>query len=315
MPALPVLLLVGGTGFVGSYLAPELAMAFPGHRRVLMTRSAATIAPAGWDVVQADIRDEKAVGEVLKNLRPALIFHLAAQSAVTGDREETWRANFGGTFNLAVAAKRHAPEGTFFFASSGEVYGRSFNLGPATEDTCPQPLNAYAASKRAAEAMLQDILPASARLIIARAFNHTGPGQDERFVLPAFAAQIARIEAGHAPPVIKVGNLDAERDFLDVRDVVDAYVKLLQTSVGERHLVNVASGTARRIRDVLDALLSLSATSIRIEIDSERLRPSDIPRAVGDTAKLRALTGWSPQRDFATTIQDVLGWWRGRVTS
>lgn len=276
------------------------------------------MASSGWTILSADITDEGAVDRLIADLKPAIVVHLAAQSSVTGQVESTWRVNFGGSFNLATAVARYAPHGLFFFSSSGEVYGRSFNGGPATEETCPQPLSAYAASKLAAEAMLRDVLPATSRLIVARSFNHTGPGQDERFVLPAFAAQVARIEAAQIQPVIKVGNLEAERDFLDVRDVVDAYVRLLRlpaAEAGSRLTVNISSGHPRSISDLLRRLMDLSRTPFRVEIDPDRLRPSDIPRAIGRSDRLAGLTGWTPARDFDTTISDLLNWWRLRVTA
>lgn len=274
------------------------------------------MASSGWTTLSFDITDEGVSDRLIADLKPAIVVHLAAQSSVTGQVENTWRVNFGGTFNLAAAVARHAPHCEFFFSSSGEVYGRSFNNGPAIEETCPQPLNAYAASKLAGEAMLRDVLPATSRLIVARSFNHTGPGQDERFVLPAFAAQVARIEAGLVEPVIKVGNLEAERDFLDVRDVVDAYVRLLllpAAEAGSRLTVNVSSGHPRRISDLLRRLTDLSRTPFRVEIDPDRLRPSDIPRAIGRSDRLAGLTGWAPARDFNTTISDLLDWCRLRV--
>lgn len=314
MPDAPALLLVGGTGFVGGYLAPALAAAFPAHRRVLLSRGGGESVPLGWDVHIADLQDPGSVEDLVFAVRPQIVVHLAAQASVMSNAEATWRVNFGGTFALASAVARHAPEGVFFFSSSGEVYGGSFKDGVATEETVPRPQNAYAFSKLAAEAMLRDLLPATKRLIVTRSFNHTGPGQDERFVLPTFAAQIARMEAGLTPPVMRVGNLSAERDFLHVADVVDAYVRLLtHPGLESRVMVNVASGHAYRIEALLELLRGVSKCPFSVEIDPARLRPSDIPRAVGNPARLMGLTGWVPKRRIEATLEELLEWWRSRL--
>ncbi|WP_333835303.1 GDP-mannose 4,6-dehydratase, partial [Rubrimonas sp.] len=148
-----------------------------------------------------------------------------------------------------------------------------------------------------------------------RPFNHTGPGQDERFVAPAFAAQIARIEAGKAPPAIRVGNLDAERDFLDVRDVVEAYASALlgARSIAPGTVINLASGAPRRIRDLLDALRARARAPVAVETDPTRLRPSDTPRTAGDAARARAMLDWAPRIPWETTLDDLLADWRARI--
>ena len=168
--------------------------------------------------------------------------------------------------------------------------------------------SAYARSKAAAEAMLGDALAPTNRLIVARAFNHTGRGQDERFVLPSFAGQIARIEAGRQAPEMRVGNLEAARDFLDVRDVCEAYRALLVTAPGlpMRSVFNVCSGTPRRIADLLETLRGMSRTPVAIRLDEARLRPSDVPVATGANARLRDATGWAPTRPIEKTLRDLL---------
>ena len=151
-------------------------------------------------------------------------------------------------------------------------------------------------------------------MIVARAFNHTGPGQDTRFVLPAFAAQIAAIEAGQVAPKLMVGNLDAQRDFLDVRDVCDAYLALLRgAKPGCRETVNVASGKAHRVGDLLAQMQTLSTAAFDIVPDPERMRPSEIACSVGSPAKLVGKTGWAPKVSLATTLRDVLDDQRGRA--
>jgi GDP-4-dehydro-6-deoxy-D-mannose reductase len=148
-----------------------------------------------------------------------------------------------------------------------------------------------------------------------RPFNHTGPGQSTAFVVPAFAAQIARIEAGLQAPVLKVGNLDALRDFLDVRDVADAYVRaLFQPDLASGTILNVASGVPRRIGDALEGLRALARCEIKVEPDPARMRPNDTPLAIGDAARARALLGWAPAIAWETTLADTLDFWREAVT-
>jgi GDP-4-dehydro-6-deoxy-D-mannose reductase len=317
MARFETVLLTGGTGFVGSHLCAAFATHFPGARLVLLCRPGERPTRPDAKFLTTDLTDEASVDAVLEQVRPDLIAHLAAQSSVgdaVGGAEQTWRVNFCGTMWLASAVARHCPKATFLFISSAEVYGASFRNGPAREDTPLMPLNAYARSKAAAEAMLGDVLPESARLIVARSFNHTGAGQDERFVLPAFAAQIARIERGEQEPRLRVGNLAAQRDFMDVEDVIDAYVRLLETpGLPSRVIFNVASGRSHAISDLLNRLQALSRSQFEISVDPDRLRPSEIACAVGDAAKLRAATGWTARRSTDKMLARLLDHWRERL--
>jgi GDP-4-dehydro-6-deoxy-D-mannose reductase len=163
--------------------------------------------------------------------------------------------------------------------------------------------------------MLSDILPSNTRLIIARAFNHSGPGQDERFVLPSFAAQIARIETGRVPARMMVGNLDSERDYLHVADVVDAYVLLVGAAnhLDSRMVVNVASGRAWRISSLLAMMRDMALKPFEIINDPARMRASDVPIAVGDAAKLRKLTGWEPQHQISDMLREIINRARAEV--
>lgn len=304
------LLLTGGTGFMGRRLAPLLAKAYPAMRRVSLDRSGHGYLP-GWERLNIDIVDAVAFEAAIAALRPTIVVHLAAQSSVgqvAAAAEATWRVNMVATLTLATALARHAPDMTLLFSSTAEVYGASFRNGPAHEETPPLPGNSYALSKLAAESILRDILPQTARLIVARAFNHSGPGQDERFVLPSWAAQIARAEAGLGPAEIKVGNLAAARDFSHVDDVAATYTGLLAAAPRlPRHTtVNVGSGKATSLKTLLDGLIARASRPLTVSVDPARMRPSDIPVAVGDMSRLESLLSSRPQSDVGRILDDVL---------
>jgi GDP-4-dehydro-6-deoxy-D-mannose reductase len=321
MAAFERILLTGGAGFVGSHLAPALAEDFPGAARALLTLRGAgeEAAVSDWTVVQGDLTDAAATEETIASLRPDLVVHLAGQASIGAALqagEWTWRANFHGAFNLAGALARHAPQATLFFSSSASVYGASLKDGPATEETPLRPLDAYGRSKAAAEGALADILAPQSRLVIARPVNHSGPRQSEKhFVLASFAAQVAAIECGRAPPALRVGDLTKARDFLDVRDVVAAYRALIARA-GEFERVscfNVASGAPQVIGDLLERLRGKATRPFEIEIEGCLLRPCavDIPVVALDAGKLRAATGWKPAHSMDDMLQSLLDYWRG----
>ena len=179
------------------------------------------------------------------------------------------------------------------------------------------PRSVYARSKAAAETIFEDVLPPESHLVTVRPLNHTGAGQDERFVLPSFAAQIARIEAGLVPPKLQVGNLGVERDFLDVRDVIDAYLLILAgaEALPRRAVLNVASGQPRRIGDLLDVMVGASTRWFELEIDPARVRPAEIPRMVGDASAVRRHFGWIPKHSVDELVVELLTYWRGRISA
>ncbi|PWB80462.1 MAG: epimerase [Methylocystaceae bacterium] len=309
------ILLTGGTGFVGPYLVDALARAYPDAKRHILIRPGEANHSRGWTPVVADLVDEAAVGRAVAQSRPDLVVHLAAQASAAQSlcaAESTWRVNFQGSFNLAAGVARHAPAAVVLFVSSADVYGSRLRDGPATEGTAFGPLTAYGRSKVAAEGMLADILPPASRLIVARPFNHSGPGQDRRFALPSFAAQIAAIERGRAAPRVDVGDLTIQRDFLDVRDVVDAYLRLIDAAprLDPRSVFNIASGTPRSLASMLDALRRLATREFDIVVDAARLRPAEVQAASGDASKLRDLTGWRPLHSVDDMLAALLDHWR-----
>jgi len=184
---------------------------------------------------------------------------------------------------------------------------------PQTEESPLRPNNPYAVSKVAQDFLgLQYHLAYGLPVVRVRPFNHTGPGQSPRFVVPAFASQIARIEVGLQEPVLRVGNLDAARDFSDVRDIVRAY-HLAVTEGEPGEVYNLASGRPQPVRGLLETLLGYSQVKIRVERDEERSRPVDVPVVYGSAEKFHRQTGWEPQIPFEQTLRDTLEYWRGQV--
>lgn len=292
------ILITGASGFVGPYVRAACAQAFP---------AAVLISGA------ADISDKAAVLAMLDDASPDVVVHLAGIASVPAARRDPDRAfavNLTGALNLAYGLLEHHPRALLINAGSSECYGGSFRSGvPLDESAALAPLNTYAASKAAADLAL-GALAAESRLNVVRlrSFNHTGPGQTPAYVIPAFAAQVADILAGRQEPVIRVGNLTAERDFLDVRDIAAAFACVIakRETLEPGAIFNLASGTPRRVGDILAALIAASGMAIGVETDPERFRPVDIPHAMGNATKAQNQLGWTPSIPFETTLRDVL---------
>jgi GDP-4-dehydro-6-deoxy-D-mannose reductase len=251
--------------------------------------------------------------------RPDRVYHLAAQSSPHDswrDPATTLRTNILGLAHLLEALRREAPRARVLVVGSAEEYGQvPLERQPIAEDSELRPASPYAVSKVSQGFLaLQYALGHGMALVRTRTFNHTGPGRGDGFAESSFARQIAEIEAGSRPPEIRVGNLEAVRDFSDVRDVVEAYAQLLEAGLpGE--VYNVCSGRGVRIREVLDRLLALSEARIEVRVDPGRLRPADTPSLVGDPGRLRRATGWEPRVPLEQTLRDLLDDWRRRVGS
>jgi GDP-4-dehydro-6-deoxy-D-mannose reductase len=288
-------LVTGSAGFVGRHLLDRLAA------------DNVTVSE-----LSGDIRDGAALRTQLAAATPDAIVHLAAASSVASswrERRETWDVNVTGTLELLLAIEERCPGARVLVVSSAEVYGAvPADHQPIDEGRVLAPASPYGASKAAAE---QAVAATRLDAVIARPFPHIGPGQSETFALPSFAAQIARIERGESEPVLRVGNLEARRDLTDVRDVVDAYVRLLGLAE-PAPVYNVARGHAIAIGEALERLLALSQVPIRIEVDPSRLRPSDIALLSGDAARLRADTGWQPTRELDRSLADLLASFRNQ---
>ncbi len=298
------ILVTGAAGFVGSHLMPVLRAAFPDAMVAAMI---------------ADVTDGAAVRAEIAAGSPDALVHLAGIAAIPEaqqDPRRAWDVNLHGTLTVARAIVAEAPGATMLFVSSADLYGASFRPGePLDERAVPAPLNTYGATKAAADLALGAMAADGLRVIRVRPFNHTGPGQSAAFVVPAFARQVARIAAGKQAPVLEVGALDAFRDFLDVRDVCAGYAACLAAELPAGTILNLASGVARRVGDVLAELIAAAGITAEVRTAADRLRAADIPRAVGDAGSARRLLGWSPVIPWSQTVQDVLEDWRHRITT
>lgn len=302
-------LITGVSGFIGRHVARQL---LDEGAEVAATVWGEALEMPGVELHEADIRDREAVESVVQAVRPEVVIHLAGLSHV-GDSwsrpGDYFQVNVLGTENIVRAASALGGGVRVLIASSGEVYGLvPEEEQPIPEDRTPAPASPYALTKAAAE-RLALALPGSAAVIV-RSFNVIGPGQEVRFALPSFAAQLAAIHRGEREPVIQVGNLSARRDFLHVAAAARAYVLLARVGKPGR-TYNLASGRAVSIADALDALVRASGVEARIEQDPARMRAVDQPLLAGDAARLREL-GWSPEPDFERAIEDL---WRSTLAA
>lgn len=306
-------LITGGNGFVGKLLAKKL---LENNYNVAVTDIIESNISNAYKTYQLNILDKERVESVIKDFNPDVIFHLAAQSSVASswkEPEKTIDINISGTLNILEVLKNIEYKGKLLLIGSSEEYGSIDYSKPVIEESILKPGNIYAATKVMQE-MLGNIYYKAhgLQILMTRSFNHIGAGQAPIFVVSDFAKQIAEIEKGLREPVIRVGNLDAERDFTDVHDVVDAYILLAEKGVcGEAY--NVGSGNAIKIEKILNNLLAKSNKCISIEVDESRFRPVDIPVIRADISKLQAHTGWKPVVSIDNSLQDVLDYWRSTL--
>jgi len=315
-------LITGVTGFAGSHLADYLLENQPDVEvwGIYRWRSRRENLEGVWGrlhMVECDLRDYTSVHYALQQARPDAIFHLAAQSFVPSSWKapnDTLVTNITGQTNLFEAVRFLALDPVIQIACSSEEYGMVYpDEVPIKEDNPLRPLSPYAVSKVAQDMMAYQYFQSyGLKTVRTRGFNHTGPRRGDVFVTSNFAKQIASIELGLQEPVIKVGNLEAVRDFTDVRDMVRAYW-LAVTKAKPGEVYNLATGTGITIQELLDRLLALSTAQVRVEQDPERMRPSDVVRLIGDSSKFRQDTGWEPQVPFEKTLRDTLQYWRDRL--
>jgi GDP-4-dehydro-6-deoxy-D-mannose reductase len=311
----------GITGFVGSHLA-EFLLAQGGievHGLVRWRSKLENIQLLlnQLKLHECDLRDAVSVRTIIEQIRPERIFHLAAQSFVPTSWKaptETLTTNIVGQVNLLEAVRTSGVQCGIQIAGSSEEYGMVLeNEVPIREENPLRPLSPYAVSKVGQDLLgYQYYQSYKMPIVRTRGFNHSGPRRGDVFVESNFAKQIAAIELGLQPPVILVGNLTARRDFTDVRDMVRGYWLALEKGKhGE--VYNIASGKDYTIRQILDLLLEYSTVKVKIETDPDRLRPSDVPILLGDSAKFRRATGWAPTIPFEKTLEDLLNYWRAEL--
>jgi GDP-4-dehydro-6-deoxy-D-mannose reductase len=311
-------LITGITGFVGSHLADYcLARGGVDVYGIIRWRSRTeNIEQLEGKVpmLECDLRDAASTRDVMEQVKPDYIFHLAAQSFVPtswGAPTESLTTNVIGQVNILEAVRKLNLDCRIQIAGSSEEYGMVHeNELPIKEDNPLRPLSPYGVSKVGQDLLgYQYFMSYKMPIVRTRGFNHTGPRRHPVFVVSDFAKQIADIEGGRKDPVINVGNLEASRDFTDVRDMVVAYFLALEKGKpGE--VYNICSEKSWTIQTILDMLLSLSDAKIEIKQDPSRLRPSDVPRLLGDCSKFKKDTGWKPTIPFETTLNDMLAYWR-----
>lgn len=316
-------LITGYGGFAGGHLAEallaETAWRLWGTVHPAGTPPEVGVA-AGVEALPVDLRDAAALRGLVDRVAPDLIFHLAGQAFVPqawADPWGTFETNVRMQINLleAVAARADGRRDTRVIAvSSNEVYGSvPLEEQPIDEGRPMAPANPYATSKAAQDLVAGQYHRALGLDVVRiRPFNHVGPRQDARFVLPAFARQVAEIEAGLRPPLLAVGNLEAERDFSDVRDIVRGY-HLAAVNGRGGEVYNLGSGQPRPIRSLVETLLDLAEVAIEVVTEPGRLRPSDTPVSCCDSGKAQRELGWAPRIPFRQTVAEVLDEWRARV--
>jgi GDP-4-dehydro-6-deoxy-D-mannose reductase len=305
------ILVTGAGGFVGGHLVPSLKD--DGHDVV------GTSIEGDGDLRRLDVRDPRLVDEVVADVAPEAVFHLAGQSSVSLSWKEpalTYEVNANGTHYLLEAIHRHVPECRVHVAASSDEYGKvSADECPIDETAPLRPVSPYAVSRVAGEWIARMFHESfGLGVVVTRGFMHVGPGQPASFATADWARQIARAEAGLSDPVVMTGNLETSREFGDVRDVVRAYRLVLELGQpGEAY--NVATGEPHELREVLDVLIRFATVDIEVRTDPAKLRPVDFPVLYGDSGKLERLTGWKPEFRLEDTLADVVTYWRDRVAA
>lgn len=311
-------MITGAAGFVGKHLAGYLIGEGHAVAGLVLPREAreqAKFLPKSMEIIAVDILDGKRLTSVMAEWRPAAVFHLAAFS----NPEDSWAAarrtletNILGSHNVLQAAVETGLQPRVLLIGSSQQYGHVPEADQPIREDCPQrPLTPYGVSKASQEILGQRFfLSEQLPVVLVRSFNHTGPGQPSSYVCSSFARQVAEIEAGVREPRLAVGNLSARRDFSDVRDVVRAYVRIVEAGEpGQPY--NICRGQAFSIRRLLDALLELTEADVTVAVDAARYHALDSPLLLGDNSRLRYELGWEPRVSLEQTLSDLLDYWRG----
>ena len=315
-------LITGITGFAGSHLADYILDNMPDAKVFGMIRWRSRMENIQHiedqiQLVEGDLKDMASIKKCLVEVQPDRIFHLAAQSFVPTSWNcpaETFAINAVGQINMFEAILSLGISPNIQIAGPSEEYGLVNSDEVPMKETNPlRPLSPYAVSKVAQDFLgWQYFKSYGMKVVRTRGFNHTGPRRGEVFICSNFAKQIVEIETKKRDPIIYVGNLEAKRDFTDVRDMVRAYWLSLEKGE-EGEVYNLGTGIVYSMQEILDMLLDISNVDVKIEVDPERLRPSDVPVLLSDSSKFRQLTGWEPKIPLSKSLQDLLEYWRERV--
>jgi len=295
------LMVTGLDGFVGRHVKQAVESLRDGRFQLVEARGA------------IELREPATLQQAIEETRPDYVLHLAAQSFVPAsvkDPRATYEVNFFGTLNLLQALKAGGFRGRMLYVGSAEEYGAVRDEDLPVVESCPlRPRTPYGVSKAAAELLCyQWTQDQGFEIVMSRPFNHLGPGQAEHFVVPDFAKQVTEIKLGRREPVLKVGAIEVTRDFTDVRDVVQAYLALMERGEsGEAY--NVCSGREYSIREILEELIRLAEVECRIIVDNARLRAVERKRNRGSFEKLAKCTGWNPRITLTESLRDVLAYW------
>jgi GDP-4-dehydro-6-deoxy-D-mannose reductase len=302
------LMVTGSEGFAGSHLIKAL----DGSKYEIVATCLPQLIPKKGKYVALDILNLDLTIEVFKQYEPDVVFHLAAVSSVAKsfhDRPIAYSTNIAGTANLLEAAKSIGKKAIFHFVSTCEVYGGGEHLSEEAPIVLKNP---YAISKYAAELIVTDYKVDGLECVILRPFTHTGPGQAETFVLPTIAKQVSEIEKGKRAPLIELGNVQARREFLNIKDIVNAYTLAIDRCVpGETY--NIAGGQGYTIAEIVEIFARLAKKEFELKVNPTKMRKNDISVLLGDGGKFSRLTGWSPKVKVEKTVEDLLNYWRAKV--
>lgn len=312
------ILVVGDTGFVAGYLLPALKKEFPACSLYGMSRQAVGDPNVAVQHFVGDITNKIKVAEIVKNVRPDTIINLSSISSVF----ESWtdpvrchQINYMGVLNLCLAIVKHVSTAKLLHISSLEVYGG--NEDPSvcySESSSINPQSPYAVSKVASELLVQQYgISHSLPYTILRPSNHTGPGRSPCYVLSSFAKQLVEIKHGLGEPVLYVGNLNVYRDFLDVRDVVRAYISVMVSDRVDQQIFNVCSGNSCSLSYLLDYMINSAKVDVEIKVDPNRYRPVDANYIRGSNLKIKSTIGWLPEIPIEKTLQDLLAYWEKHI--
>jgi GDP-4-dehydro-6-deoxy-D-mannose reductase len=309
------ILITGGTGFVGAHLIRFLQAQDQDNEIFVLASGKPTCQEPGVKYHEADIRDADAVRRLLREIKPGHIYHLAGITAIDfswAHPRLTYEVNVFGALNLFEAAMNLPLPPRILNVGTSQVYAPV--SGALTEESPLRPASPYAASKAMAELLATQYRDReTGGILTVRPFNHTGCGQPPNFVLPSIAKQFVEIELGLRPPKLSLGNIHVGRDFTDVRDVVRAYVLVLEKG-RTSEVYNVCSGTPVLLSDILQMFQKISGIDVTLDIDPNKVRPAEVAEIYGDPGKLRAATSWLRKITLEKTIEDILNCWRSEVS-